>query len=184
MENRILGNLDMLSDYFIAWLAGFIDGDGSIYARIVRGSTYVLGFQIVVSVSFTQSIYVFHILEMIYDALGKKGSIRKRGSVGDVVISDSVFLVKLLTRLIPFLYLKKKQAKLLIEIVEEYSAHKSVPHNKKNPNDRFTERQAAFLKVCEKVEQVAELNSPGQPNPRRKITLAFVEQEFLNNNSC
>jgi hypothetical protein len=102
--------------------------------------------------------------------------------VGDVVISDSVFLVKLLTRLIPFLYLKKKQAKLLIEIVEEYSAHKSVPHNKKNPNDRFTERQAAFLKVCEKVEQVAELNSPGQPNPRRKITLAFVEQEFLNNN--
>lgn len=182
LKNKKLGDLDKLSDTYLAWLAGFIDGDGSIYVRIIRGSQYILNFQIVVSVSFIQSIHVFHILELIHESLGKHGSIRKRGTVGDVTISNGVFLVKLLTKLIPFLYLKRKQAILLLEIFYDNLAVKSIPHEFKNNNDTFTEKQEAFIKVCEKIEKLAALNTSGKANSRRKVTLETVKQEFINMN--
>lgn len=182
LDNKNLGSLEKLSDTFLAWLAGFIDGGGSINVRIVKSSQYVLNYRISVSVSFTQSIHVYHVLELIFKSLGKKGSIRKGDIVGDLTISDSVFLVKLLTKLIPFLYLKRKQAILLLEIIAENKALKEVPNEFKNQNDPLTGRQEAFLKVCEKIEKLAALNTPGRLNPRRKVTLEIVKQEFITMN--
>lgn len=183
LDNKKLGSLEKLSDTFLAWLAGFIDGartsDGSIYVRIVKSSQYVLNFRISMSVSFTQPMHVYHVLDLIFESLGEKGCIRKGDVVGDVTISDSVFLVKLLTKLIPFLYLKRKQAILLLEIIAENKTLKLVPNEFKNLNDPFTEKQVAFLKVCEKIEKLATLNSPGRLNPRRKVTLETVKQEFI-----
>jgi len=181
LENKKLGNIDLLSDSFMAWLAGFIDGDGSIYVRIIRNNSYALKFQILVSVSFTQSLAVFHILEMIYGALGRKGHIRKKATVGDVVISDPVFLKKLLIRLLPFLYLKNRQAVLLLEIIDDYSALKYLPADTMCDDSPLTEKQAAFLKVCEKVENIAALNSPIKANSRRKITIDTVKEAFYKN---
>lgn len=181
LENKKKGKLELLSNEFLAWLAGFLDGDGSIYVRISKNNTFTLGYQILISVSFTQSIRQFHILDLIYVALEKQGSLRKREVVGDLIISNTVFIKKLLIKLLPYLYIKRRQAILVIEIIEEYKALRQLKEEKKIDNN-YSNKQVAFLKVCEKIEQVATLNASGKKNKRRKITIETVIESFNKKN--
>lgn len=177
LDNKRLGDLDLLSETFLAWLAGFLDGDGSIYVRIIRNKTFQLKFQILVSVSFTQSNAVHHVLILIYKALGKQGAIRKRETVGDIIFSNSEFNIKLLTKLIPYLYIKKPQAKLAIEIIKENKLLRDLS-NIRVLDQTYSDKEEAFLKVCEKVEQLALLNAPGKTVTKRRVTIETVKAEF------
>lgn len=47
-------NLQKLTKLDYAYIAGFLDGDGSILAQLVRRTDYRLGFQIRVSITFYQ----------------------------------------------------------------------------------------------------------------------------------
>ena len=49
-----LHKLKRLTDIERSYITGFLDGDGSIYAQIVKRSDYRLKFQIRVSISFYQ----------------------------------------------------------------------------------------------------------------------------------
>lgn len=46
--------MNIMSIEFICYLAGFIDGDGSLIAQIVPSATYVLKFQIRLTVQCSQ----------------------------------------------------------------------------------------------------------------------------------
>lgn len=178
LENKKKGKLELLSNEFLAWLAGFLDGEGSIYVRISKNKTFVLGYQILISVSFTQSVSRYHILNLIYVSLEKQGYLRKRGEIGDLIISNSVFIKRLLIKLLPYLYLKRRQAVLVIEIIDEYKALGKIKEEEKI-NKKYSNKQEAFLKVCEKIEQVATLNALGKKNKRRKITIDTVKESFM-----
>jgi hypothetical protein len=54
MTSTNLYKLKRLSPMELSYIAGFLDGDGSIYAQIVKRSDYQLRFQLRVSVSFFQ----------------------------------------------------------------------------------------------------------------------------------
>ena len=54
MTTSNLRKLKRLSPVELSYIAGFLDGDGSIYAQIVKRSDYRLKFQIRVSISFHQ----------------------------------------------------------------------------------------------------------------------------------
>lgn len=43
-------NLENLTEKELSYLAGFIDGDGSIFSQIIEGSAYKYGFTIRVSI--------------------------------------------------------------------------------------------------------------------------------------
>ena len=45
---------DKLTEIELAYIAGFLDGDGSIYAQIVKGDDYKYGFRIRISIAFFQ----------------------------------------------------------------------------------------------------------------------------------
>ena len=55
MTSTNLYKLKRLSPMELSYIAGFLDGDGSIYAQIVKRSDYQLRFQLRVSVSFFQN---------------------------------------------------------------------------------------------------------------------------------
>jgi hypothetical protein len=54
MTTTNLKKLKRLSPLELSYIAGFLDGDGSIYAQIIRRPDYRLRFQLRVSISFYQ----------------------------------------------------------------------------------------------------------------------------------
>ena len=84
------------------------------------------------------------------------GYIRDRDLISDYVLVETANVAKLLQQLQPFLRLKQKQANLILKIIEQL------------PSSR--DSQDNFLKLCQLVDQVAELND----TKKRKHTAESV----------
>jgi hypothetical protein len=54
MATTKINKLKRLTPMELSYIAGFLDGDGSIYAQIVKRADYRLRFQIRVSIGFYQ----------------------------------------------------------------------------------------------------------------------------------
>ena len=103
----------------LAWLAGFIDADGSINAQIIRREDYILKYQVRVSLTVFQSTKRHHILLHIHKLLGK-GTIRKRkDGMSELCVVGATQVKLSLESILPYLELKKPQAKLVLEIIQK-----------------------------------------------------------------
>ena len=72
-----------------SYVAGFLDGDGSIHFQLVRQKEYRFGFYIRASVSFSQSTSARQGLEQIQTIVGGGGYLRDRGTgMSDLVITS------------------------------------------------------------------------------------------------
>ncbi|HOK94397.1 MAG TPA: LAGLIDADG family homing endonuclease [Candidatus Pacearchaeota archaeon] len=108
-----------------AYLAGFLDGDGSIYVRVKPNKTYRFGFQIAPTVAFFQSEKEEKKIQKFQKNYGL-GHLRKRNDgIVEWVIEDEKGIRLLLNKTNPFLKLKKKQAKLMIKILDNKSRIKT-----------------------------------------------------------
>ncbi len=126
-----------------AYLAGFLDGDGSIYVRVKPNKTYRFGFQIAPTIAFFQSEKEIKKIEKMQKYY-KLGYLRKRkDGIIEWIIGDEFSIKLLLNKVIPFLKLKNLQAKLMLDILKEKSKIK----NKKE-----------FLLIANKTERFRELN--------------------------
>lgn len=150
-----------LTEEQAAYLAGFIDADGSIIAQIVKREDYFLKFQIRVSVLLIQKNKRMHFLKQIQSELSDVGTIRNRGDgVSEFALVGITNTVQLLKQVLPFLRLKKKQANLVIRISEQLILTKNDPKQ--------------FLTLCELSDQVANLND----SKNRSITAQTVKTRF------
>ena len=81
-----------------SYVAGFLDGDGSIHFQLVRQKEYRFGYYIRASVSFSQSTPARFGLETIQRLVGGGGYMRDRGTgMSDLVITSRPILLKLLS---------------------------------------------------------------------------------------
>lgn len=100
-----------------AYLAGFIDGDGSIYVRMKPNSTYKYGFQIAPCIVLFQSNQDRNNFEKICSRIGL-GILRERkDGILEYSINRIDNLKLFLESIKPFLILKKKQAYLMLKIL-------------------------------------------------------------------
>src|SRR3989338_2575243 len=88
----------------LAYIAGFLDGDGCIKARIDKQSNNKFGFRTRIIVTFTQHTKNKHVLVWIHNQL-RNGSIADypRRHMSEYVISDSKFVERLLRGLKPYI---------------------------------------------------------------------------------
>ena len=101
-----------------AYIAGFLDGDGSIFFQLVKKDDYRFGYQVRASLVFYQKSQNIKILNWLKNKL-RTGYIRTRkdGMVEYSIVGHSeVFRVISLVK--DRLILKKSQAKLALRIVE------------------------------------------------------------------
>jgi intein-encoded DNA endonuclease-like protein len=103
----------------LAYIAGFLDGDGCIMLQLVFRHDYVFGYQIRASIVFYQKQSNASFLNWLKEKL-KYGYIRNRNDgmceytiVGVEAVSEVVKLLK------PFLVLKRKQADLAIKVLAQ-----------------------------------------------------------------
>jgi len=139
----------------LAYIAGFLDGDGSIFFQIVPRPDYKQKFQIRTSIGFYQDTSNVRILEWFKEQIGS-GYIRHRKTgISDYTIVESKAVKKLLVLLKPYVKLKKRHAELGLEIIKRLE-------NKKSNQD--------FLEICKLVDKFKDINY----SKKRTITYETV----------
>lgn len=161
MTTTNLKKLKRLSPVELSYIAGFLDGDGSIDAQIVKRPDYRLGFQIRVRIGFSQKTTRHWFLIQLSNQL-QYGSLRKNPENGmsDYTIVGEEAVKHCLEALRPHLKIKKRQAALLLQIIEQ---------------SQKKEEPGAFLTRCELVDRLARFND----TKNRKITSTTVRSLFL-----
>jgi len=145
----------------LAYVAGFLDGDGSIFFQIVPRSDYRFGFEIRASVAFYQKKSNAEILNWLKEQFGA-GYIRTRGEMCDYTVVGRDEVKKILLLLRPHVRLKKKHVELGLQILEK---------------QENLETEKDFLEVCRLVDKFGEINY----SKKRKQTMAVVKAHFANN---
>lgn len=135
--------LENFSSEHKAYLAGFLDGDGSIYARLKPNKTYRFGFQIAAYIVFFQSVKNREKFEKVC-SLFPSGTMRERNDgMLEYIIQRREALDSFLDAVTPFLIQKQEQAKLLREILDT----KDLVENKQD-----------FVKVVDLIQRFERLN--------------------------
>ncbi len=145
-----MGSRHYLSD---AYLAGFLDGDGSVVATLERYHSKRFPYRVRIKVNFTQHAKHKDKLALMQEALGGYGVIRTnaRKNLAELVIQERNQVQAVLARLVPFLLIKKDQAILALEVLEKMSS------NEKHKPSTLSER--AYIRILSVVQKIRRLNS-------------------------
>lgn len=109
----------MIAKHKRAYLAGFLDGDGSIYVRLKPNPTYRYGFQVSPYIVLFQSQKDQKKFEKVCSLI-KFGHLRiRKDGILEYIISRVNELKMFLSIVSPFLILKKEQADLMLEILQK-----------------------------------------------------------------
>src|SRR3990167_10549960 len=105
-----------------AYIAGFLDGDGSIYVQAKKNTTYRYGYQVAPAIVFFQSAKSEKLFREFYEFL-KLGLLRTRkDGVMEITIGRNAELLQMIEIVKPHVRLKKKQLALLEQILEAKNA--------------------------------------------------------------
>ena len=125
-----------------AYLAGFLDGDGSIYVRLKPNPTYRYGFQVAPYVVFFQSSKSKKLFEKLCQLVGS-GYVRERSDgIIEYIIGKEATIREFLEAVQPYVLLKQKQVILMLEIL----AYRKMVTNEKE-----------FAKLMKLIERFGEI---------------------------
>lgn len=109
----------MLSQTKKAYLAGFLDGDGSIYVRLKPNPTYKYGFQVAPYIVLFQSQKEKENFEKICSLI-RLGYLRvRKDGILEYIIGRTNELREFLKIVKPFVILKREQVALMIKILNK-----------------------------------------------------------------
>ena len=107
-----------MSNEELAYIAGFLDGDGCVMAQLVRRKDYIYGYQIRTSIVFYQKSRNQRILHWLKSRL-KIGYIRHRNDeMTEYTIVGLREVKSILAILLPYLRLKKELAEEVIKLIK------------------------------------------------------------------
>ncbi len=135
------------------YVAGFLDGDGSLVATVDhRPERRRFPYRILLRINFTQHIRHRGLLLKIKEFLGNPGSLRDvlTHNLAELVIRDRQQIKATLQRLLPYIVLKERQAKIMLAIIAVYDAAKV--------NVRSSLSEKEFQQIFSMVREVRSLN--------------------------
>lgn len=133
MQDVTVGKKIHISDIEKAYIAGFLDGDGTVMATIERHGEKKFGFRVRIAMDFSQHRDNVAVLHYIRKIIGS-GSLSLAGSKGvfKLTIKDRSVLIPLLGVLEPFVRVKKVQIqiarKILAKKIKTFEDLKRVAH--------------------------------------------------------
>ncbi len=143
----------------LAYIAGFLDGDGSIFFQITKRKDYVFGYQIRSNLAFYQKSDHQEILVWLKNCL-KAGFIRHRKTgISDYTIVDPAEVERILKMLQPYVRLKREHIGLALKILERLPTYKT---------------PKKFLELCYEVDRFQDLNYS-----KKRTNKAFLVESYL-----
>src|ERR1700676_3425859 len=103
----------------LAYIAGFLDGDGSIFFQLIRKKDYCLGFQVRTSIAFYQKSENEQILFWLKHQFSAGYIRRRKTGISDYTIVESKEVRRVLELLQPYVRLKKEHVRLGLQILDE-----------------------------------------------------------------
>ena len=153
-----------MHDEVAAYIAGFLDGDGSIMAQLVYRKDYTLGYQIRVSIVFYQKQSHSEILLWLKEQL-HYGYIRDRNDgMTEYTIVGLSEVAAVLTLLTPKLRLKKQLAKDVQKLI--------AAHPKKMTASKL-------VKLSVLVDQTAKFNYSKRRTNTSQVVTDFLKSKRL-----
>ena len=139
-----------------AYIAGFLDGDGSIMATVEKRPErrrFPYRVRVRIRINFTQHERHRKLIEIIKHFLGNVGAIREAKShhLVELVIQDRTEVERIIVRLLPFIILKERQAKIVLKILKIYKMAKV--------NSRSSLSEKEYLDILNLVQEIRKLNS-------------------------
>ncbi len=126
-----------------SYIAGFLDGDGSVYVKLTRNDDYRYGYQVCPYVVFYQSKKNRFGLEKIKKIV-RVGYIRDRkDGISEYIIGDVNSIENLMKWVRPYVIFKKSHIKLMLDILRK----KKRIRNAKD-----------FLELCAFIDKFKEIN--------------------------
>lgn len=114
------GKIRSVSNEELAYIAGFLDGDGCVMAQLVHRKDYIYGYQVRTSIVFYQKSRNQRILHWLKSQL-KFGYIRHRkDGMTEYTIVGLREVKSILTTLLPYLRLKKELAEEIITLIRSH----------------------------------------------------------------
>ena len=151
----------LIDPTILAYIAGFLDGDGSVFFQLVRRRDYLFGFQVRCSIAFYQKSEKAEILEWLR-GIFKTGYIRHRKTgISDYTIVEPEEVKSILLMLEAYVRLKREQIALGVKILEKL---------------RRSSDANSFLEVCRMVDRFKELNYSKKRTIRSTEVQRFLEQ--------
>jgi len=99
----------------LAYIAGFLDGDGSLMIQLKKRSDSKKGIRIMLTICFYQDTRHEKPLHWIRSVLGIGYLSRRNDGMSELRINGHDRVEKILTALSPFIRFKKKQAEILLD---------------------------------------------------------------------
>ena len=127
-----------------AYIAGFLDGDGSIMAQLVSRKDYRLGYQIRVSVVFYQKSTHQEILLWLKEQLGYGYVRRRNDGMSEYTIVGLREVEHVLTLLYPFLRLKKALAKDVLGLIKQHPPQRKMTVSQLISLSKLVDKTASF----------------------------------------
>ena len=152
--------MKLLTKEQAAYLAGFIDADGSLIGQIVKQKDYVFKYQIRITLSLIQKTQRKEFLTKWQKIIG--GTLRDRDDgISELNLIGRDSITPILNQVLPYLMIKTIQAKLILKIAEQLPLTKNSPET--------------FLNLCLLVDRISERND----SKKRTINSDVVRKEFL-----
>jgi hypothetical protein len=116
--NTVGSRINALDGEHLAYIAGFLDGDGCIACNFEKNRACRLGYRVRVRVSFTQHRDRSEVLHVLRFWIGS-GSIGtyEHNAMSEYVIRDQAIVRELLVALKPYLVVKEMHAELALGIL-------------------------------------------------------------------
>ena len=148
-----------------AYIAGFLDGDGSIFFQLVKRKDYIYGYQIRCSIAFYQKTENRKILKWLKSKFGC-GYIRHRKTgISDYTIVEPKEVLKILRIFKPYVILKKKHVDIGIRILEKLP---------------FADNPGRFIKLCRLVDTYKNINYSKKRTNTSEIVRNYLSARNFN----
>ena len=124
LTGNTVGRLIKAKDIDLAYIAGFLDGDGSIMVQVKKTKFHPRGWRLMFTICFYQDSKHAQPLTWIRQRLGIGYISPRNDGITELRINGYAQTEKILSNLFPYLKFKKKQTKIILNILK-------ILHNRK-----------------------------------------------------
>jgi hypothetical protein len=142
-----------------SYISGFLDGDGSLFAQIIKGKDYKYGFTVRFSIVFFQKKQRYWFILWLKNKLCYGFTRIRPDGMSEYTITGLDAVEETLQLFLPYLRLKHETANLILKAIAL---------------KRSVSSKEEFLELCRLVDKIGELTDGKKRMINREIVLDFL----------